>query len=411
MASKTQNINWETIRQDFPVLQTEMNGKPLIYLDNAATTQKPRSVIESMNDFYSKRYATVNRGVYTLSQQSTDLCDSVRRKCHQFLNSRKVEEIIFVKGTTEGLNLVATGYGRKFLKSGDEIIISAMEHHANLVPWQQLCIEKGAVLRVIPMNDDGELLIEEYRKLLSPKTRVVAVTHISNALGTINPVKEMARMAHEVGAVFVVDGAQSAAHMKVDVQDLGCDFYAFSGHKTFGPTGIGVLYGKMDLLESMDPYEYGGDMIKSVSFDCTVFAAPPRKFEAGTPSIAQIIGLGPALDYLVNLGFQNIQNHEHELLLLATEKISEIPGIKVIGRARQKASLISFVTDFAHPHDIGTILDQEGIAIRTGQHCAQPVMERFCVPATARASFAFYNTKDDVLKLVEALKKVREVFA
>lgn len=409
--NQTAGLDVNKIRKDFPVLSTQMNGKPLIYLDNAATSQKPQVCIDSMTDFYTNRYATVNRGVYTLSQQSTDLCDQTRRKCQAFLNARRVEEIIFVKGTTEGMNLVAAGYGRKFIKSGDEIIISGMEHHANLVPWQQVCLEKGAKLRVIPILDNGELDLDAYKKLLNQKTRLVAVTHISNALGTINPIKEMIRLAHEAGAVTVIDGAQSAPHMKIDVKDLDCDFFAFSGHKAFGPTGVGVLYGKLEHLDAMDPYELGGDMIKSVTFDCTVFAPPPKKFEAGTPAIAQIIGLAPALDYIQKIGFEQIQVHEHALLELATEKLREIEGIRIIGTARKKASLVSFVTDFAHPHDIGTILDQEGIAIRTGQHCAQPVMDRFGVPATARASFAFYNTKEEVLAFVAALKKVREVFA
>ncbi|MSR78187.1 MAG: cysteine desulfurase [Candidatus Omnitrophica bacterium] len=405
-----QPLDVEKIRKDFPVLGIQMNGKPLVYLDNAATTQKPLSVIEVMNDFYHNRYATVNRGVYSLSQQATDACDQVRLKCQKFINAKKTAEIIFTKGTTEGVNLVATGYGRKFLKAGDEVIISAMEHHANLVPWQQVCLEKGAKLQVIPMNDDGELLMEEFQKLLSSKTKIVAVAHISNALGTINPVKEIIRLAHQSGAVIFIDGAQSAAHMKIDVQDLDCDFFAFSGHKTFGPTGIGVLYGKMEHLEAMDPYEFGGDMIKSVTFTETTFAKSPKKFEAGTPPIAQIIGLGPALDYLQTTGFDRIASHEHELLQLATKRLSEIPGIKIIGTASRKASLVSFVADFAHPHDIGTILDQEGIAIRTGQHCAQPVMDRFGVLATARASFAFYNTKEEVNFFADSLKKVKEVF-
>ncbi len=409
--NQSAGLDLNKIRRDFPVLGTQMNGKPLIYLDNAATSQKPQVCIDAMTDFYTNRYATVNRGVYTLSQQSTDLCDQARRKCQAFLNARRLEEIIFVKGTTEGMNLVAAGYGRKFIKSGDEVIISGMEHHANLVPWQQVCLEKGAKLRVIPILDNGELDLEEYKKLLNKKTRLVAVTHISNALGTINPIKEIIRLAHDAGAVAVIDGAQSAPHMKIDVKDLDCDFFAFSGHKTFGPTGVGVLYGKLEHLDAMDPYELGGDMIKSVTFDCTVFAAPPRKFEAGTPAIAQIIGLAPALEYIEKVGFEKIQAHEHALLELATEKLREIEGIRIIGAARQKASLVSFVTDFAHPHDIGTILDQEGIAIRTGQHCAQPVMDRFGVPATARASFAFYNTQEEVLAFVNALKKVREVFA
>ncbi|MBI3312639.1 MAG: cysteine desulfurase [Candidatus Omnitrophica bacterium] len=399
------------IRKDFPVLAHKMNGKPLVYLDNAATTQKPISVIERVNRFYRDQYATVHRGVYTLSQNSTWECDLVRERCRKFLNAKKTSEIIFVRGTTEAINLVAAGYGRKFVKAGDEIVISGLEHHANIVPWQQLCEEKNAKLKVIPVNDLGELVIEEYEKLLkSGRVKIVAVNHISNALGTINPIQEMIRMAHEAGAVILIDGAQGAAHQKVDVQDLDCDFYCFSGHKIYGPTGIGVLYGKLEHLEAMNPYQTGGEMIETVTFEKTTFTKPPLKFEAGTPAIAQIVGLGPALEYMENLAFDKIEAYEHELLVEATQKLLQVEGLRIIGEAKNKAAVISFELADIHPHDIGTIVDQEGIAIRTGHHCAQPVMQRFGVPATARASFSFYNTKEEIDILVKALKKVYEVF-
>ena len=400
----------QKIRKDFPVLAQEMNGKPLVYLDNAATTQKPISVIDRLHEFYSNQYATVHRGVYTLSQNSTWECDQVREKCRAFLNAEKTSEIIFVRGTTEAINLVATGYGRKFLKAGDEIIISALEHHANIIPWQQLCFEKGMALRVIPVSDQGELLMEEYKKLLSPKTKLVAVGHISNALGTINPIKEIIRLAHEAGAVALIDGAQGVAHSKVDVRDLDCDFYCFSSHKVYGPTGIGVLYAKTKHLEDMDPYQFGGEMIEIVTHEKTTFAKPPFKFEAGTPAIAEIVGLGPALDYVGKIGLDKIEAYEHELLTDATQKLSAIQGLTIVGTARKKAAVISFVLDGIHPHDIGTILDQEGIAIRTGHHCAQPVMRRYNLPATARASFSFYNTHAEIDALVRGIKKVFEVF-
>ena len=405
-----QPLDVEKIRKDFPLLDHKMNGHPLVYLDNAATTQKPLAVIERLNAFYRKEYATVHRGVYTLSQNSTWECDLVRERCRQFLNAKNPAEIVFVRGATEAINLVATAYGRKFLKRGDEIIISAIEHHANIVPWQQLCLEKELVLRVIPVNDEGELILGEYQKLLNSKTRMVAVTHISNALGTINPIREIVQLAHQAGAVVLIDGAQGASHAKVDVQDLNCDFYCFSGHKIYGPTGIGVLYGKLAHLDAMDPYQFGGEMIQSVTFERTSFAKPPLKFEAGTPAIAQIVGLGPALEYVQQLGMDRIEAYEHELLKDATAKLSEVKGLKIIGTARQKAAIISFVFGNVHPHDIGTILDQEGIAIRTGHHCAQPVMQRYRVAATARTSYSFYNTKVETDALVRGLEKVRKVF-
>lgn len=387
-----------------------MNGHLLAYLDNAATTQKPLPVIERMNRFYREEYATVHRGVYTLSQNSTWECDLVREKVRLFLNAKKTAEIIFTRGATEAVNLVAAGYGRKFIKKGDEIIISAIEHHANLVPWQQLCFEKGALLKVIPVNDRGELIMDEYKKLLNEHTKIVAVGHVSNALGTIHPIREVIQLAHKAGAVVLIDGAQGAPHQRVDVEALDCDFYCFSGHKIYGPTGIGVLYGKLTHLETMDPYQSGGEMIETVRFEKTTFAKPPLKFEAGTPAIAEIVGLGPALDYVKNLGAEQIETYEESLLKEATEKLSAVKGLKIIGTAAKKAAVVSFVLENIHPHDIGTILDQEGIAIRTGHHCAQTTMQRFGVPATARASFSFYNRSEEIDRLVQALEKVKEVF-
>lgn len=400
----------EKIRRDFPVLGQTMNGKPLVYLDNAATTQKPVCVIERMDKFLREEYATVHRGVYTLSQNSTWECDLVRDTARKFLNAGRTAEIIFVKGATEAINLVASAYGRKFFKSGDEVLISEMEHHANIVPWQLLAKEKGLKLSIIPIDDSGELLMEEYKKLLSERTKIVAIMHVSNALGTVNPVKEIVRLAHDAGARVLIDGAQAAAHIRVDVQDLDCDFYCFSGHKTYGPTGVGVLYGKLELLETMDPYQSGGEMIEWVSFEKTTFAKPPLKFEAGTPAIAEIVGLGPALDYLQTLEIDEVRAREQRLLKLATERLSAIGGIQIIGTASEKSAIVSFVFGDIHPHDIGTILDQEGIAIRTGHHCAQPLMRRYGLPATARASFACYNTEAEVQALAHALEKVRKVF-
>ncbi|HTL47283.1 MAG TPA: cysteine desulfurase [Verrucomicrobiae bacterium] len=400
----------EKIRKDFPILGTKMNGHPLVYLDNAATAQKPLAVIERMDRFYREEYANVHRGVYTLSQTATSECEKVREKCRRFLNAKKSAEIVFVRGATEAINLVAFAYGRKFCQAEDEVIITQLEHHANTVPWQRLCEEKGLVLRVVPVNDRGELILEEYRKMLSDRTKIVAVTHISNVLGTVNPVKQITQWAHEAGAVVLVDGAQGVVHGKVDVHDLGCDFYCFSSHKIYGPTGIGVLYGKSRHLEAMDPFMTGGDMIESVTYEKTTFAKPPYKFEAGTPAIAEIVGLGAALEYLEKTGLDKIHAYEKELLDTATQALSAVPGVHIIGTAAEKAAVISFVMDGVHPHDMGTILDQQGIAIRTGHHCAQPVMKRFSVPATARASLAFYNTHGEVRKLAAALEKVREVF-
>ena len=400
----------QKVRKDFPILSQTMSGHPLVYLDNAATTQKPRQVIERMDHFLRHENANIHRGVYRLSEDATRFCDQARSKVREFLNASKDSEIIFVRGATEAINLVAAGFGRKLLKNGDEIIISAMEHHANIVPWQALCQEKGLVLRVIPVNDRGELDLETFEKLLGPRTYLVAITHVSNALGTVNPVKEIIKMAHHAGACVLIDGAQSAPHQKVDVQEMDCDFYCFSGHKIYGPTGIGVLYGKEKHLLAMDPYQYGGDMIETVSFEKTTYALPPHKFEAGTPAIAEIIGLGEAVDYLKAIGFAAIHQQEKELLDYATKKLLQIPGLKIIGTAAEKESLISFVFDQIHPHDMGTVLGEFGIAVRAGHHCAMPLMKRFQVPATTRASFAFYNTKVEVDVLAAAVLRATELF-
>lgn len=400
----------EKIRDDFPILKTMVHGKPLVYLDSAATSQKPRSVIETLNDYYKNENSNIHRGVHHLSEITTKKYEEARVGIQHFLNARHAHEIVFVRGATEGINLVARSYGRKQIKKGDEILITAMEHHSNIVPWQMLCEETEATLKVVPINDRGELLMDEFEKMLSEKTKFVAVTHVSNALGTINPVKQIISMAHRLHVPVLVDGAQAVPHLKVDVADLDCDFYVFSGHKLFGPTGIGVLYGKSDLLNSMPPYQGGGDMISVVTFEKTTYNVLPYKFEAGTPHIAGVIGLGAAIDYVNEIGLAKIAAHEDELLKYGTEVIGAVPCVKIIGTAREKASVISFVMDEVHPHDIGTILDQEGIAIRTGHHCAMPIMKHFGVPATARASFSFYNTKGEVDLLARALYKVKEVF-
>ncbi len=410
MEKCTIGLDVAKIRADFPVLDQRINGYPLVYLDNAATTQKPWPVIDRIRDFYAHEYATVRRGVYSMSARATMAYDQVREQVAGFIHAASPHEIIFTKGTTEAINLVAYSYGRPFIGAGDEIIISAIEHHANIVPWQQLCQEKGAVLKVIPANEAGELLIDEYAKLLTDNTKLVAVNYVSNSLGTINPVKTIIDMAHERGIPVLIDGAQSAPHMAVDVQALDCDFYAFSGHKIYGPTGIGVLYAKMKHLEAMVPYQCGGDMIESVTFEHTTFAKPPHKFEAGTPPIAEVIGLGAAIDYLEKLGLNNIQAYENDLLAYGTEQLQQIEGLQIIGTAKHKASVISFVFPDIHPHDVGTILDQQGIAVRAGHHCTQPVMERFHIPATTRASFSFYNTHDEIDRLVEGLRHVIAVF-
>ena len=408
-ASKVWDV--ERVRADFPVLHQTVNGKPLIYLDNGASSQVPQVVIDRGSVYLEHEHSNIHRGVHYLSQRATTAYEGAREKVKRFINARESRECIFVRGTTEGINLVMHGYGRKFIERDDEIIISAMEHHANIVPWQMLCEEKGALLRVIPMNDAGELLLDEYDGLLNERTKFVAITHVSNALGTINPIKEMIAQAHKYGVPVLIDGAQSAPHMPVDVQDLDCDFYTFSGHKMYAPTGSGIVYGKAALLEKMNPFQGGGDMIKSVTFEKTVYADLPNKMEAGTPAIASQIGLGAAIDYLNSIGREQAAKHEAELLRYATERISPIEGVRIIGTARKKASVLSFVIDGIHPHDIGTILDQEGIAVRAGHHCAQPVMQRFKVPATARASFAFYNTKEEIDVLAKTIERVIEIFS
>jgi cysteine desulfurase/selenocysteine lyase len=401
----------ERLRQDFPVLKQTVHGKPLVYLDSAATAQKPACVIEAIRHFYEVDCANIHRGVHELSQRSTASYEEARAKAKRFLNSRSKNELVFVRGTTEAINLVSNSWGRKNVREGDEIVVSAMEHHSNIVPWQMLCEEKGARLRVIPMNDSGELLLDEYQKLLNPRTRMVAVTHVSNALGTINPVRQIVDMAHKAGALALIDGAQAAPHMKVDVQALDADFYAFSGHKVCGPTGIGILYGRTRLLNAMPPYQGGGDMIRTVTFEKTTYNDLPYKFEAGTPNIAGGIGLGAALDYVTRIGLDNIAAYEHELLLYGTRRLLEIPGLRLIGTAREKAAVLSFVMEGIHPHDIGTVLDRQGIAVRTGHHCAQPVMDRFHIPATTRASLAFYNTVGEIDALAAGLNKVKEIFS
>jgi cysteine desulfurase/selenocysteine lyase len=401
----------EKVRRDFPILREKVRGKPLVYLDNAATSQKPQVVIETLQKYYSRENANIHRGIHFLSERATQAYEDARAKVARFLNAVDGREIIFVRGTTEGINLVAQSYGRKIIGKEDEIILSAMEHHSNIVPWQILCEQVGARLRIIPMNDDGELLIDEYERLLGDRTKLVAVMHLSNALGTINPVKQIIQIAHRGGVPVLVDGAQAAPHLEVDVRDLDCDFYAFSGHKLYGPTGVGVLFGKASLLDAMPPYQGGGDMIRSVTFEKTLYNVLPYKFEAGTPNIAGGIGLGAAIDYLSQVGLELVTAYERELLDYATEAVSTISGVRIIGTAREKAGVLSFVLEGVHAHDVGTILDQEGIAIRTGHHCAMPVMQRFGVPATARASLAFYNTREEVDALVGATHKVKRMFS
>jgi cysteine desulfurase / selenocysteine lyase len=399
----------EKLRADFPILREVVNGRPLVYLDNAATSQKPESVIRALVHYYRHDNANIHRGVHLLSQRATEEYEAARGKVKGFLGARETREIVFVRGATEAINLVAQTYGREHIGAGDEVLITAMEHHSNIVPWQILCQEKGATLCVAPINDSGELQIEEFERLLGPRTKMVSVAHVSNALGTINPVKRIVRLAHAMKVPVLVDGAQAVPHQPVDVQDLDCDFYVFSGHKVYGPTGIGVLYGKAALLEEMPPYQGGGDMISSVTFEKTIYNKVPHKFEAGTPDIAGVIGLGAAIDYVTDVGIDAIGAHEHELLGYATGKVGELEGVRLVGTAREKAAVLSFVMDGIHPHDIGTILDQEGIAVRTGHHCAQPVMDRFGIPATVRASFGLYNTREEIDALVAGIQKVQEI--
>lgn len=403
-------LDVERVRQDFPVLSQEIRGKRLVYLDNAATAQKPRAVIECLEHYYSRDNANVHRGVHTLSERATAGFEGARTKVREFINARSIAEIIFVRGATEAINLVAQTWGRTNVKAGDEILITEMEHHSNIVPWQMLCEQTGATLKVAPVNDAGELVMEEFAKRLSDRTRLVGVVHCSNALGTVNPVREMIELAHRAGALVLVDGAQAAPHFKLDVQQLDCDFYTFSGHKLYGPTGIGVLYGKERLLAAMPPYQGGGEMIKFVTFEKSIYNDLPYKFEAGTPNIAGAIGLGAAIDYVTGLGLDNIAAHEHALLAYATEAVANVPELHVIGSARHKAGILSFELENIHPHDIGTILDHYGIAIRTGHHCAMPVMQRYGVPATARASFALYNTRQEVDAFLAGIGKVIEAF-
>jgi cysteine desulfurase/selenocysteine lyase len=398
------------IRADFPILKTMVRGKPLVYLDSAVTTQKPQAVIDALSRYYAEENAAVHRAIYSLSERATRAYEGARVKTQRFLNAASAKEIIFTRGTTESINLVAATYGRRALSPGDEVLLTAMEHHSNIVPWQLICEERGARVRVVPVNDAGELLFEEYEKLLGPRTRLVAVTHVSNALGTINPIREIVARAHERGVPVLVDGAQAAPHLPVDVQALGCDFYAFSSHKLYGPTGVGVLYGREALLEAMPPYQGGGAMIRSVTWEGTTYDALPHKFEAGTPNIGGAVGMGAAIDYLEELGLDRVAAHEADLLAYASEAIRTVPEARVIGTARHKASILSFTLGEIHPHDIGTILDQFGIAVRAGHHCAQPVMERFGVPATARASFGVYNTREEVDALIAGLHQVIEVF-
>jgi len=401
----------ERLRADFPILSTKVENKPLVYLDNAASSQMPQTVIDRLVRYQKTQHANIHRAVHHLSDIATQEYEAARRKLQHFIGAREEREVIFTSGTTDSINLVMHGYGRKFIQNGDEIILTALEHHSNIVPWQMLAEEKGARIRVVPINDAGELLVEEYEKLFNSRTRFVGLSHVSNALGCINPIKRMIATAHQHGVPVLIDGAQAAPHMKIDVQDLDCDFYAFSAHKMCGPTGIGILYGKAHLLESMQPFKGGGDMIASVSFEKTTYNDIPYKFEAGTPPIAAVIGFGAAIDYLEQIGLDNIAAYEHELLVYASEQIRMIPGVRIVGDCPDKVAVISFVVEGIHPHDVGTLLNQDGIAVRTGHHCAQPIMQRFNVAATSRASFSFYNTKEEIDVLVAGIRSVQKVFA
>lgn len=415
MISSTANISKgldiEAIRLQFPVLNREVKGKPLVYFDNAATSQKPQVVIDALVDYYAGYNANIHRGIHSLAEEATAAFEATRDAVRQFINAAAREEVIFTRGTTESINLVANTWGRQNIKAGDEIIVSSMEHHSNIVPWQLLCQEKGALLKVIPVNDEGELLLDEYEKLLGPKTKFVSVVHVSNALGTVNPVQQIIDLAHAAGALVLVDGAQSAVHLDIDVQELNTDFFAFSSHKVYGPTGVGVLYGKKQLLEEMPPFQGGGEMIKEVSFAKTTYADLPYKFEAGTPNIADTVVFKTAINFINGLGKTAIREHENRLLAYATEQLTAIPGLRIIGRAKEKVSLVSFVIDNIHPQDIGILLDNRGIAVRTGHHCAQPLMQRFGIAGTTRASFAVYNTKEEIDELITGLQKVIKMLA
>ena len=404
-------LDSERVRDDFPLLRQRVHGKPLVYLDNAATTQKPQAVIDRLVRYYSEENANIHRGVHVLSVAATDAYDAARERVRRFVHAAEAREIVFVRGATEAINLVAATYGRAHVGAGDEVVVSEMEHHSNIVPWQMLCEEKGASLRVIPMTDAGELRLDEYVRLLGPRTRIVAVTHVSNALGTINPVEQIVRLAHDRGVPVLIDGAQAVAHMPVDVQAIDCDFYVFSGHKVFGPTGIGVLYGRASLLDEMPPYQGGGDMIRSVTFERTLYSDTPQKFEAGTPNIAGVVGLHAAMADLTDVGLERVTAHEHDLLAYGTEALSQIDGVRLTGTAPRKAAILSFVIAGIHPHDLGTILDRDGIAIRAGHHCCQPLMARLGVAATARASLAFYNTREEIDALVASIRTAKAVFA
>jgi cysteine desulfurase/selenocysteine lyase len=405
------SLDIAAVRQEFPILKREVKGRPLIYLDNAATSQKPRQVIEALVHYYSNQNANIHRGIHSLAEEATAAYELSRDAVQSFIGARFREEIIFTKGTTESINLVAYSWGRKNITAGDEIIISTMEHHSNIVPWQLLCEEKKAVLKIIPVNETGELMTGEYEKLLGPKTRLVSIVHVSNALGTVNPVKKITALAHAAGALVMVDGAQSAVHLDIDVQDIDCDFFAFSAHKVYGPTGVGVLYGRKEILESMPPFQGGGEMIKEVSFEKTTFNDLPYKFEAGTPNIGDVIAFRSAIEFVNSIGKEKIRRHEQDLLEYAQQELSKIPGLTIIGQAREKVSVVSFILAGAHPQDIGILLDNRGIALRTGHHCAQPLMDRFCIPGTARASFAVYNTRHEIDELVKGLHRVVKILA
>jgi cysteine desulfurase/selenocysteine lyase len=408
--ASSEKLDLEQVRRDFPALSLEVHGHPLVYLDNAATTQKPEVVLEVEDRWYREICSNVHRGVHDLSQKATEAYEAARRKVADFVNAASPDEVVFVRGTTEAINLVASTYGRRQVGAGDEVLLTEMEHHSNIVPWQMLCEEKGATLRVAPIDDRGQLILEEFERLLSERTRIVAVSWVSNALGTINPLRQMVELAHARGVPVLVDGAQAAPHLPIDVQAVGCDFFALSGHKMYGPTGIGALWGRGELLAGMPPYQGGGEMIRSVTFAKTDFAAPPARFEAGTPNIAGAVALGAAVDYLTDIGLDAVANHEQDLLTYATEAISAIPGVKIIGTAEEKASVLSFLVGSVHPHDVGTILDRQGIAVRAGHHCAQPVMDHFGVPATARASFGVFNTREEADRLAAGIARVLEVF-